>query len=119
MTCNKEGLIKIGGADFSAIVLSANRTSDPLEVRSISSGRVFVSWVDAAATDAVVKLQAGPTDVGPWEDIASATKTIGAATGDSHIPLSDVTAPYIRVVATKNSETAAKLSLRYYFKGVS
>lgn len=119
MTAPKEGMLKIADAAFSAIVVSANRTSDPLELRSVSSGSVFTSWTGASAADAVVKLQSAPTTDGPWEDIASATKTIGAASGDGRITLTDVPFPYIRAVATKNSETTAALTLRYYFKGVA
>lgn len=114
---DKEGLLRIGGANFSAIVLSADRTSDAQEVRGCSNGCVFVSWIDAAATDAVVKLQAGMTDAGPWDDISGATKTIGAATGAGRIALTAVGFPYVRAVCTKNSETLAKVTLRYYFTG--
>ena len=108
---NKEGALLVES------VLSADGTLD-VESRGCSSGSFELVWKDAAATDAVVKLQenlGGTT--GTWFDISSQTVTIGAATGSKLFKLDSIVTPWIRVLLDANSETAAKLTLRYYLKG--
>lgn len=117
MLASKEGLFEVSGSKVSGRLFNASFNTDALEVRELSSGCAFVSWSAAAATDATVKLQAAMTVSGPWEDISGATKTIGAATGTGRLALSDVGFPYLRAVGTVGSETAALVTIRYYFKG--
>lgn len=56
--------------------------NDWIDVRNVSIGSFYLTWADAAATDAVVKLQQShsKTDTAGI-DIASKTVTIGAGCG--------------------------------------
>ena len=103
---------------WSSKSLAEDYNGDAIDVRTCGSGAMVLTWADAAATDAVVKLQES-MDQTTWVDIASQTKTIGAATGSHVFKLtSDVLlCPYIRAVIVDNSESAGTASLKYLFKG--
>jgi hypothetical protein len=75
-------------------------------------------WADAAATDAVIKLQ-GSVDQATWFDIASMSQTISAASGTKAFLLTkDVLLyPWVRAVLTHNTESAGTATLKYFFKG--
>lgn len=92
--------------------------NDWIDVRTVSSGSFYLTWVDAAATDAVVKCQEthDKTDTTGF-DISGATVTIGAATGTGLIKLSAIDSPYIRLVIVDNAESAGTVNARYFFKG--
>lgn len=92
--------------------------NDWIDVRNVSIGSFYLTWADAAATDAVVKLQQShsKTDTAGI-DIASKTVTIGAATGVGLIEVTSITSPYLRLVIVDNSESAGTVNARYFFKG--
>lgn len=98
-------------ADYSSI-------TDWIDVRTVSNGSFYLTWADAAATDAVVKCQEthDKTDTAGF-DIASATVTIGAPTGTGLIKLTAIESPYIRLVIVDNSESAGTVNARYFLKG--
>lgn len=101
------------GVDLVEYVLSADRTLT-LDSRNTVAGSVEIVWTNAAATDAVVKLQEG---IAGATDISGKTATIGAAEGTALIKLDSIVTPVIKVVLTKNTETTAKVTVRHYFKG--
>jgi hypothetical protein len=103
---------------WSSKSLAEDYSGDAIDVHNCKSGTMSLTWADAAATDAVVKLQES-LDKTTWIDIASQTKTIGAAAG-SHIYklTSDVLlSPYIRAVIVDNTESAGTATIKYFFKG--
>lgn len=106
------------GTHWSSQSLAEDFNGAAIEVRNVACGALVLVWADAAATDAVVKLQES-MDQTTWKDIASQTVTIGAATGTHVFKLTrDVLlCPYIRPVIVDNSETAGTATLKYLFKG--
>ncbi len=103
---------------WSSQSLGADANSDAIDVRNCSSGALVLVWSGASATNAVVKLQESIDQV-TWIDIASQTKTIGAASGNNVFKLTrDVLLlPYVRANLAKNSETTGTAALKYLFKG--
>lgn len=98
--------------------LADDYDGDAIEVRNCGSGALVLVWADAAATDAVVKLQES-MDRTTWIDIASQTKTIGAASGNHVFKLTEdvLKCPYIRAVIVDNTESAGTATIKYLFKG--
>lgn len=112
------GYANLEGTHWSSQSLAEDYEGSAIDVRNCASGALVLVWSGAAATDAVVKLQES-MDQTTWVDIASQTKTIGAATGSHVFKLTrDVLlCPYIRPVIVDNSESAGTASLKYLFKG--
>lgn len=104
------------GRLLDAYTLSANKDTDALDVRHADRGAIVLVWSAAAATDAVVKLQES-MDKTTWFDISGATQTLSAASGSKKFSLASVELPYVRAVLTKNTETAAVVTLKHFFKG--
>lgn len=109
---NKEGV------HWTAQSLAEDTNGEAIDVRNVSSGSLVLVWADAAATDAVVKLQES-NDGTNWKDITSQTVTIAAAAGSHVFKLtSDVLlCALIRPVVVDNAESAGTASLKYFFKG--
>lgn len=103
---------------FDATDLSADLDGDAVDVREQDSGGFFMTWSGASATDAVVKAQESG-DKTNWQDISSASVTIGAASGTDFIKLTaDVLQlPYVRLVIVHNSESSGTVTAGYFFKG--
>lgn len=109
---NKEGI------HWTAQSLAEDANGEAIDVRNVACGSLVLVWADAAATDAVVKLQES-MDGTTWKDITSQTVTIAAATGTHVFKLTrDVLlCPLIRPVIVDNTESAGTASLKYFFKG--
>lgn len=112
------GYSNLEGTLWSAQSIAEDANGSAIEVRNVACGSLVLVWADAAATDAVVKLQES-NDGTTWVDIANQTKTIGAATGSHVFKLTRdiLLCAYIRPVIVDNSESAATASLKYFFKG--
>lgn len=98
--------------------LAADLEGESIDVRSIRAGVFSLEWSDAAATDAVVKLQES-ADGTNWHDIASQTKTIDDADGVHLFKLTaDVLlSPWVRAVIDHGAETDAVATMKYFLKG--
>jgi hypothetical protein len=98
--------------------MAANKDGDAIDVRGALAGIVHLAWTGASATDATVKVQESG-DGTNWKDVASASATVGAASGSAIIKLtSDVLlSPWLRAVFTKNTETTGTVTVGYFFKG--
>jgi hypothetical protein len=103
---------------WSAVSLAANYDGDAIETRNIDLGLMTLVWEGATATDAVIKLQRS-LDKTTWFDIASQTKTIGAASGSFEYELTpaNLSSGWIRALLTKNTETTGTATLKYLLKG--
>lgn len=112
------GYANLEATYWSSQSLAEDANGDAIDVRNCGSGAMVLTWTGAAATDAVVKLQES-MDQSTWIDIASQTKTIGAASGNHVFKLTaDVLkCPYIRAVVVDNTESAGTAVIKYLFKG--
>lgn len=107
---------------FTAQSLAADAFGDWIDARHIKMGSFSLDWADAAATDAVVKVQQShskPTDGTGAFDISGASATIGAASGTALIELlqDEITCPWIRLAIVDNTESAGTVNAKYFFKG--
>lgn len=112
------GYANIEATYWAAQSLAEDYDGEAIDVRNCRSGVLALVWKDAAAADAVVKLQES-LDRTTWFDIASATKTINAATGSHLYKLTEdvLKSPYIRAVIVDNTESAGTATIKYLFKG--
>lgn len=112
------GYANLEGTYWSDVSLAANLNGDAIDVRCCGSGALALVWTGASATDAVVKLQES-MDQATWFDIATQTKTVGAAAGTNLFKLTKdvMKCPYIRAVLTKNTETTGTATIKFLFKG--
>jgi flavin-binding protein dodecin len=103
------------GKLLDAVVLSANRESDALDVRGSTGVGLALVWASAAAATAVVKLQES-MDGTTWFDVASQTQTLTVGAGIKKFSVT-TEMPYLKAVCTKNTETTAVVTVRYYARG--
>jgi hypothetical protein len=96
--------------------LAEDASGDAVSLRGCDYGSVVISWSEATATDAVVKLQ-GSNDGSTWVDVASKTTTIGAASGTDAWELDHLHYANYRAAIVDNSESTGTVTARYYFKG--
>lgn len=111
----KEGFIKINGVVMNEFVFDADFVSDPVETRNLEAGMILLTWTNAAAVDGVVALQLALAEAGPWLTVGDAT--LGTPSGAFPAGVADVNVPYLRLIGTANTENAAKLTTRFYFRG--
>ena len=111
------GLLIDEKTHWSGVSLAADKNGDPIEVRYFKSMGLFLTWADASATDAVVKLQFS-FDGTNFYDISGATQTIGAASGSKLFEIATLAYPYLRVVLTKNTETTGTATIKFIMRGI-
>lgn len=110
---NQEGTI------LSEASLADDAFSDWIETRHVNAGGLIsISWADASATDAVVKLQEAVDKTVPF-DVSSKSVTIAAASGTGAIRLapSDVLGPWIRLAIVANTETTGTVTAKHFLRG--
>jgi hypothetical protein len=103
---------------LSAVSLAEDSEGEWIDVRDLISGAFFLAWSDAAATDAVVKVQESG-DKTNAKDVTGKAVTIAAASGADVIKLTaaDLQLPWIRLVIVDNTESAGTVTAGYFFKG--
>lgn len=111
----KEGVLKVGGVEVVDFVLDHDFSTDPLEVRNTRFGEIVASWTDANAVDATLLFEIALAVEGPWIGVESGT--VGSPEGFATPKFPNALYPYIRMTATANSETAAKVTARFHFRG--
>jgi hypothetical protein len=100
---------------FDAVDMDTSVDGEAIDVADVDAGSCQVAWSGANAVNAAVKLQSSH-DGTNWDDVPSASVTLGTPSGSQSMQFTDVLYPWARLVYTKGGNSAGTMTTRYLFK---
>lgn len=98
-----------------AQAMSSAKVGDSVYAGDHDTAIAQIVWSSASHTDAVLKFQQS-VDGTTWEDIASMTHTLNAASGGKILVIGAIYAPFIRANYAKGSNTTGTVNCYLFLK---